>query len=198
VPTDTPAKAAKASNHLTLRQTFQPPTNGQALVVPGNFGTRFGTGGARLAATGGTPRGDECTAFHVFSALLLVLRRDRADWLGRRHPPTDQKVGGSNPSERARKVQFRGFFSAYGGCPAAGCEDLLRTKASSRGCWGAHKTRRRVSRRQGRLVPQGHATTDLLTGRRGQVTRRPFPAAAEASARAPGGDRPGYLDTGAR
>ena len=28
--------------------------------------------------------------------------KDRRDWLGRRHPPTDQKVGGSNPSERAK------------------------------------------------------------------------------------------------
>jgi hypothetical protein len=40
--------------------------------------------------------------FQGLSVPVVVLWRDRRDPLGRRHPPTDQKVGGSNPSERAK------------------------------------------------------------------------------------------------
>jgi hypothetical protein len=53
------------------------------------------------------------TALHRLSVVLGVLRRDRSDPLGLRHLATDQKVGGSNPSERA-KVLVTALLSHVG------------------------------------------------------------------------------------
>ena len=44
-------------------------------------------------------------ALQGLSSPVVVLQGERRDPLGRGHPPTDQKVGGSNPSERAENSQ---------------------------------------------------------------------------------------------
>jgi hypothetical protein len=61
----------------------------------------------------GCDRSDSAGQAHLalqrLSSPVVVLWRDRRDPLERRHPPTDQKVGGSNPSERAKSASGHGL-----------------------------------------------------------------------------------------
>jgi hypothetical protein len=88
-------------NLLILGQTLQSLMDRKTLVVA-QFWHRIWHGRGKT----GCDRGDSLRRGHKalewFSVVVVVLRRDRGDPLGRRHPPTDQKVGGSNPSERAK------------------------------------------------------------------------------------------------
>jgi hypothetical protein len=63
---------------------------------------------ARLAGTGATHCDEPLRLSSDFQYFLLKLRRDRSDPLRQQYLPTDQKVGGSNPFERA-KVQVTGL-----------------------------------------------------------------------------------------
>ena len=46
-------------------------------------------------------------SLYGFSVRLVISRRDRSDPLRHKYLPTDQKVGGSNPSERAKSAGHR-------------------------------------------------------------------------------------------
>jgi hypothetical protein len=66
-------------------------------------------------------------------------RGDRRDPLGQRHPATDQKVGGSNPSERAKSAGHGLRRQAYGQkrrnlqqLVTGGDQHLKRSEASAR------------------------------------------------------------------
>jgi hypothetical protein len=63
--------ALQRPNLLILGQALGRPANRRALVVLGEFGTRFGTVLARLAATGATERDKPIQRFRDFQSLSL-------------------------------------------------------------------------------------------------------------------------------
>jgi len=81
-------------------------------------------------------------ALYVVLYLVMVLQGDSRNPLGRRHAPTDQKVGGSNPSECAAQRSNHPCQSAA--CSSRGsqmvtAENLLRTNRPTEVLKGAHQ-----------------------------------------------------------
>jgi len=73
-------------------------------MEPGGFGTQFGTGGATLAATGGTDCDESMALASDFPTLSLYSGGTGETHWDAGTLPTDQKVGGSNFSERAKSA----------------------------------------------------------------------------------------------
>ena len=95
--------ALQRPNLLIFSQTPQSLMNRKTLVLT-QFWHRIWHGRRKTGCDGRDPLRRGHKAFQYLSVVLPILWRDRRDPLGRRHPPTDQKVGGSNPSERAGKA----------------------------------------------------------------------------------------------
>jgi hypothetical protein len=91
-------------NLLTLGQTVGPSVSERALCGTWRIWHAIWPGTRKTGCDGRDSAGRACTALHVLSALLIVLPRDGSDPRRQQYLATDQKVGGSNPSERAQAL----------------------------------------------------------------------------------------------